>query len=326
MDPFIFISHSTEDRQVASEICQVLHSEFINTWISFQDIPVGSEWDRAAEKALEKAAAVIVVLSKSSAKSSYVRAEVERALQLKKKVVPIKIEEVDIPMRWQIIQYFDWTATDRDRQIDRLIGALPPIAMRLFRSYLENQDDFENLRGLLFRYKKWLPIVFGTHERDIFEKNIHMSEGGIIDCFTARDDSGGPNGYIYYLGSPYEEPIKLTGEISPSLSQLFSYALKHVKTLSAPLPLSHSLAPLNVLGEGFLWRLDKHAKKEERKPIGYKYLTAYIIIGRRHHYEKWLREHRAKLINTWLEKAKVVSSWGISMDILSYDRILERNL
>lgn len=122
----VFISHSSTDIELVEKLRYALESKGINVWASNKNIDLGSEWNREIERAIQKATHVLVVTSSASVQSSYVLAEVEYALANNKKVIPLLIEKVNLPLRWHILQYFDMSVKDDfEVRLAGLIRSLP---------------------------------------------------------------------------------------------------------------------------------------------------------------------------------------------------------
>jgi hypothetical protein len=101
----VFISYAKEDRDRAREIASRLMEE---GWSVFWDktIPVGSSWDEILEKELNTAKTILVLWSKNSVVSDWVRAEAEEGAN-RKILVPANIEPVILPIRFRALQTAD---------------------------------------------------------------------------------------------------------------------------------------------------------------------------------------------------------------------------
>lgn len=75
----LFISHSSEDRELASEIRSCLSRLGVSCWMAPEDIPPGSDWAESIMEAIEGASALLLVGTGSSLSSGQVRREIERA-------------------------------------------------------------------------------------------------------------------------------------------------------------------------------------------------------------------------------------------------------
>ena len=76
--PDVFVSYSRDDRKIARQFATGLEREGFGVWWD-QAIHAGEAFDRVTEKALEEARAVVVLWSKRSVESDWVRAEATQA-------------------------------------------------------------------------------------------------------------------------------------------------------------------------------------------------------------------------------------------------------
>jgi hypothetical protein len=95
--PRVFISHSTLDRAIVEErIIQPLTANGIATWYAKQDIRTAEEWERSILQGLKECDWFLVVMSRSSAESRWVRSEVHWACDERQQhIVPVLIEDCD---------------------------------------------------------------------------------------------------------------------------------------------------------------------------------------------------------------------------------------
>jgi hypothetical protein len=106
--PLAFISYSRHDSEFVMRLASDLKKAGAGVWLDQLDISPGQRWDRAVEGALESSPALLVVLSASSVDSMNVMDEVSFALEKKKAVVPILMEDCPIPFRLRRIQHVDF--------------------------------------------------------------------------------------------------------------------------------------------------------------------------------------------------------------------------
>ncbi|HAC91823.1 MAG TPA: phosphopeptide-binding protein, partial [Planctomycetaceae bacterium] len=79
--PRIFISHSTQDRVfIEQQILPALRSRGCELWYSTDDIHGADDWEKQIREGLTSCDWFLVVLSKSSVQSRWVKAEVNWAL------------------------------------------------------------------------------------------------------------------------------------------------------------------------------------------------------------------------------------------------------
>ncbi|MAW95224.1 MULTISPECIES: toll/interleukin-1 receptor domain-containing protein [unclassified Leeuwenhoekiella] len=119
----IFFSYSRQDSDFVIHLAQSLREAGAKVWLDQLDIQPGSRWDKSIEQALFKSSTLLVILSKASVESANVMDEVSFALEEKKRVVPILLEECDIPFRLRRLQFADFTG-NRNQALNTLIASL----------------------------------------------------------------------------------------------------------------------------------------------------------------------------------------------------------
>jgi len=123
----VFISHSTEDRQfVERQIVRRLHHGGIETWYSRDSIEGATRWEREILNGLRSCEQFLVVMSPRSARSPWVKREVDWAFAKNRPVIPVIIEDCD-PEEFHFgmagIQFFDFRH-DAEAAAQRLLRAL----------------------------------------------------------------------------------------------------------------------------------------------------------------------------------------------------------
>jgi hypothetical protein len=123
----VFISNSEADEKWAGLLRLRLPQEGFEVWNSSRDIAPGDNWLLKSGRALQEADAMIVLLSPDSAKSDWVRSEVEYALgspQFRDRLIPVLIKPTEnIPWILRKLQIIRATK-DTDETISRVIAAL----------------------------------------------------------------------------------------------------------------------------------------------------------------------------------------------------------
>jgi uncharacterized membrane protein YeaQ/YmgE (transglycosylase-associated protein family) len=98
----IFLSYATPDREAARALAIALSERGFNVWWD-RTIPPGKRFDEVIEQALDSARCVVVLWTKSSTSSNWVRAEAAEGLR-RQILVPVLIEDVRIPLEFRRIQ------------------------------------------------------------------------------------------------------------------------------------------------------------------------------------------------------------------------------
>jgi hypothetical protein len=116
----IFISYSRADSDYVARLVDALRNKGFDVWFD-KNIRTGNEWDNTIEREIKNADAMVLILSDTSVQSDNVKDEMSYAMQLSKNVIPIKIEECDVPMRLARKQFIDFTQTGLDKGVNRLV-------------------------------------------------------------------------------------------------------------------------------------------------------------------------------------------------------------
>src|SRR6516162_2165358 len=118
----IFISYAHEDRPRAEQLAARFVSAGWSVWWDRQ-IVGGARFDKATEKAIAAAKIVVALWSRASVGSAWVRAEAAWALD-KDKLLPVKIDDVDLPLQFFHVPTIDLAGLD--------IATDAPPLLRLF--------------------------------------------------------------------------------------------------------------------------------------------------------------------------------------------------
>ncbi len=135
----IFISYSSEDRERVRPLAEALEKRGLTVWWD-RALAAGDDYATVIQRALDEARAVIVVWSRNSVDSPWVRDEAARARDAKR-LVPIMLDQAPIPMGFGSINAEDfsaWNGGANAPQVDvlyealkaRLEGRAPDVASR----------------------------------------------------------------------------------------------------------------------------------------------------------------------------------------------------
>lgn len=80
MKGLVFISHSSQEDELADMIRQRLISSGVECWVDHRDIPAGKQWPDVVLKAITDARVMVIVLSQSADLSPFVLREVDLAV------------------------------------------------------------------------------------------------------------------------------------------------------------------------------------------------------------------------------------------------------
>ena len=108
----MFISYCHEDVNAVKSFALQLSLNTFDLWIDEKNIPVGSNYTTQILKAIHDSDFYVVFISAHSVKSSWVNAEIDFALRQKIEgnkltIIPVRLDETEIPVTLSNIDYFD---------------------------------------------------------------------------------------------------------------------------------------------------------------------------------------------------------------------------
>jgi TolB-like protein len=109
----IFLSYNRDDLPTARRFAEAFEREGFSVWWD-QTLDPGEHYDDVTEKALKEARAVVVLWSKKSVDSRWVRAEATLA-DRNKTLVPVMIESCDRPIMFELTHTADLSLWNGDR-------------------------------------------------------------------------------------------------------------------------------------------------------------------------------------------------------------------
>ena len=118
-----FFSYSRHDGDFVKGLAQDLKAKNMNVWLDQIDIPPGVKWDTCIEQALNESVGMILVLSTSSVASDNVMDEVNYAISKNKHVIPLLLDDCDVPFRLARIQQIDFKS-DHQKGIESIISTI----------------------------------------------------------------------------------------------------------------------------------------------------------------------------------------------------------
>lgn len=91
----VFISYSRPDVEFAHRLHDALEQAGKDVWVDFEDIAPASPWARVVAEAIGDSDAFVFVISPESVRSAQCKVELERAVSLNKRIVPLRLRDTD---------------------------------------------------------------------------------------------------------------------------------------------------------------------------------------------------------------------------------------
>jgi hypothetical protein len=137
-----FISYSRTNKDFATKLARGLRQAGFPIWFDLLDIPTGARWDDEVEKALRECSIFLIILTPASIASENVKDEIGYAIDHGKRILPVLLEDCDVPLRLRRFQYVDFTTKSFEEGFEsakELLGSLVSESTGQFHASLDNQ-------------------------------------------------------------------------------------------------------------------------------------------------------------------------------------------
>ncbi|MEA5466854.1 TIR domain-containing protein [Leptothoe sp. PORK10 BA2] len=167
----VFISYGRADsRAFVAKLYQRLLAEGLTVWLDLEDIPLGVDYQKQIDDAIDKVDNFLFIISPHAVNSPYCLLEIERALQHNKRIIPLlHVEEIgqDIwQQRYPESTAADWEAYQAAGKQSSFPNMHPDISRINWVNFRETVDDFEqSFQALLAIFERQKDYV---HQHTIF--------------------------------------------------------------------------------------------------------------------------------------------------------------
>lgn len=118
--PRFFVSYKREDlSEFVLPLCAKLERSLIDVWIDQRDIEVGDPWEERIQDGLAKCAGLILFMTPSALKSTWVEKEWRAFRKAKKPIFPVLCRDTLIPSELKKIQHVAYS--DHEKLIEKLL-------------------------------------------------------------------------------------------------------------------------------------------------------------------------------------------------------------
>lgn len=101
----IFMSYSRRELGFVDDLVSQLEQKGYDVWLDYRVLIPGSPWKEQIDKGLDESDTVLLVISKASISSQYVELEWRHFLDMKKRMILLIFEAVDLP---EELEKFEW--------------------------------------------------------------------------------------------------------------------------------------------------------------------------------------------------------------------------
>lgn len=147
----VFLAYTDENRATAAQIRNSLQRVGFTVWTNTTDIQVGAEFQQVIDRGIEEADNIVYLLSPATVSSPWCQHELEYALSLNKRVIPVLVEAIapnQIPLGIRNLQYID--LTDNRQEIDYRLDE-----SQLLQVLRQDAAYHETRKRLLTKALKW---------------------------------------------------------------------------------------------------------------------------------------------------------------------------
>ncbi|NEO33296.1 MAG: TIR domain-containing protein [Symploca sp. SIO3C6] len=147
----VLISYADENRAIMEKVRNSLRRESITVWTSRTDIQTGEDFSEAIKRGIEQTDNLVYLLSPNSVNSSYTQQELDLAVSLNKRIIPVLVYETEpklIPEVLRELQYID--LTDNAKEEDYRLNE-----SQLLRIINQEQAYYSEHKILLTKAWKW---------------------------------------------------------------------------------------------------------------------------------------------------------------------------
>jgi formylglycine-generating enzyme required for sulfatase activity len=197
----IFVSYKREEQSTARKLAEALENEGWTVWWD-PKLRAGERFDDVIEAALEESKCVVVMWSKLSVKSKYVKDEATYALN-RNKIVPVKIEDVDLPFRFDTLHTPRLVGWDGSKNFPEFQTLMRDIAQIVPLSTARNQDRVKAQNRQPLQTKKSKTTDSKTDSANQSTASTLARERpqlGMVFRDTLKDGSQGPEMVVVPVG------------------------------------------------------------------------------------------------------------------------------
>ncbi len=155
---YIFLSHSSQNADIALSICRTLESNSYKCFLAPRDIRSGYEYAAEIINGIDKSDVLLLVLSKESNTSPHVLREIERAVSKSIPIIVYKLEDVELTSSMEyFLMTHQWLNASNDN-LDDLLVCMNNFKNNTHEKYTGTPEN-EDAPNVKKRKKSILPLV-----------------------------------------------------------------------------------------------------------------------------------------------------------------------
>jgi hypothetical protein len=167
-----FISYSRTNKEFATKLAKGLRSAGYPIWFDLMDIPTGSRWDDEVEKALRECSVFMIILTPASIASENVKDEIGYAIDHGKRILPVLLENCEVPLRLRRFQYVDFTTKSFEEGFESAKELLGDLIDEASVPAPARTSTVENQMTVKAKYERYAPVKPATEHKDVRESGV----------------------------------------------------------------------------------------------------------------------------------------------------------
>lgn len=147
----VFLAYAEEDKVAMQKVRRSFWRQAITVWTNTTDIKTGTDFQEAIDQGIAQADNLVYLLSPSSMQSTYCQHELDYAIALHKRIIPILVRPTEVdsqPPELKGLQYID--LTDNEREEDYTLDE-----SQLLRILKTDEQYYQTHKILLTQALKW---------------------------------------------------------------------------------------------------------------------------------------------------------------------------
>src|SRR5512147_585705 len=128
MEHQVFISYSSQDKELADRVCAALENAGFPCWIAPRDIEEGADFPSAIVQAIATVKSMVVLLTTAAVASPHVLSEIGHAFDARKRMLPVRLFASPLPPDFDYFlstqQWLDASDGLSDEDLKRVIEAV----------------------------------------------------------------------------------------------------------------------------------------------------------------------------------------------------------
>ncbi|WP_294823283.1 S1 RNA-binding domain-containing protein [uncultured Eubacterium sp.] len=276
---YVFISYSTKEQSSADAMKKLLEKQGIQTWMAPGDIPAGSRYAQVINKAVKECSCFILMLSENSQNSVWVAKEVERAINYRKPIIPVQLEDLVLNDEFEL-----YISTDQVVAVQKIDENLPEVQkiltsaisiIEISENTIHNKqnvlstDDSEGVlklsKKLVDAFKGWKDIVAANKSGEVLEGTVvSVVKGGVI---------------VVTKGTRVFVPASLTGVPRDQELDVLKGAVVKFKIIDINEQTHRAVGSIKVVQQEANWAILEEGKKLKGTVKSLTKYGAFVDIG-----------------------------------------------